>query len=138
MNYKEVVDYGRAFLLGKHPTAHKVRVNSFANSVAQLVTGNFDGGPTIREHLVTYCAQGPGRRTVQAGTVQGVPVFGHIPDGTYPTLGAWPIDRALAFAEPIVMGSLADYLPVVREISQNEKHFDNDPADIAALQTLGL
>lgn len=130
-----MVDIRRRALMygmGKYPSAHRSRHESFAASVEELVTGEYksDYGPTIRSHLVSWSLAGPGGTISVTRTEQFSQVTYIYPDGTMPRAGTWDYSAALKHAEPIVYGKL--HKDAIRVIEQ-EGYFDDDPADIQLL-----
>jgi len=110
MDYSEILENLLEYGQKKYPNAHSSRHAAFANSVAYLVTGMSGGygGPSIREHSVTWLAIADKKRMA----------------------GEWLINEATAFAEPICYGELS---AIASRIYQNESCFDDDPADLQAL-----
>lgn len=111
----------------KHPAANNYRHAAFANSVAYLVTGASGGygGPSIREHCVSWCLAGDGYNTNFAGmTIQ-------FPDDRIPRPGKWEFEQACEFAAPIVYGRLPAF---AARVAANEHCFDDDPADLDELR----
>jgi hypothetical protein len=90
-----------------HPGSSPKKQAAFANSVAYLCTGYSGGygGPSIREHAVSWAAMRAGRAANET----------------------WGFEEACAFAGPIVFGPLTD---LHREVHEAEHCFDDDPADI--------
>jgi hypothetical protein len=107
----------------QHPNSNSHRHSAFANSVAYLVSGFSGGygGPSIREHAVSWALTGDGDRV---GNIQ-------IPDGRIKRAGEWNFEEACSFAEPIVYGILP---AIAAQIIKTEYCFDDDPEDIAALK----
>lgn len=109
----------------KYPNAAVQRHAAFANSVCYLVTGLSGGygGPSIREHAVSWSLIGDGRRAnIGKLTVlfpEGLPMPGH-----------WDFDRACQFAETIVYGQLP---AIAKAIIEQEHCFDDDPEDLKLL-----
>ena len=124
----------RALMYGmsKYPDAHKSRHQSFAASVEELVTGEYESehGPTIRSHLVSWSLAGPGGTISVTRTESFSEITVIYPDGTMPRAGTWEYTAAIKHAEPIIYGKL--HKDAIRVIEQ-EGYFDDDPADIQLL-----
>lgn len=115
----------------KHPAAPIQRHAAFANSVGYLVTGASGGygGPSIREHCVSWSLAGDGYNVpTQVNLGELIVQF---PDGRLPQAGRWTFDKACEFAEPICYGSLP---AIAKKVSQVEHCFDDDPEDLETLQ----
>ena len=123
MDYSEILENALKWGQEKHPESNQHRHAAFANSVAYLVTGASGGygGPSIREHAVSWSLAGD-------GAVAGGLLF---PDGRVPRAGTWEFKKACAFAEPIVYGKLP---AIARRIADEEHCFDDDPADLEELR----
>lgn len=126
----EILEQAHAWGQEKHPEASAHRHAAFANSVLYLVTGASGGygGPSVREHLVSWALAGDGSHT-SVETNWG-PLVMQIPDGRIPRAGSWDFDRACAFAEPIVYGPLP---AIAAKVYRMEHCFDDDPADLREL-----
>lgn len=106
MNHDQMLSYARLFAEGKFSEASIQKIAAFCGSVVYLMTGASGGygGPSIREHAVSYAAIEGGR-----------------PGGDY------SFDEACEFAGPIVFGPLTS---LHRRVFQNEYCFDDDPDDL--------
>lgn len=126
MDYTQILENAMAWGEQHHPDASGQRHCAFANSVSYLVTGGSGGygGPSIREHCVTYALAGDG---YNEGGLQ-------FPDGRLPRAGDWEFEKACEFAEPICYGALP---AMAAKIAQQEQCFGDDPEDIAELQRRG-
>jgi hypothetical protein len=131
MDYHNILEKAREWGCQKHPQANNYRHAAFANSVAYLVVGVSGGygGPSIREHAVSYAIAGDGFN-LPANTSMGTLTV-QFPDGRLPSSGEWDFDSACLFAEPIVYGRLP---ASSRKIIQQEHCFNDDPADLEELR----
>lgn len=104
--------------------AHKC---AFANSVQYLVSGwsGGYGGPSLREHLVSWALSGPNGRN--EGMIQ-------FPDGSLPSAGEWEYEKAIAFCAPLCFEPAEKYREKLLQIMEVEHHFDDDPVDLKALR----
>lgn len=111
------------------PIAHKA---AFFNAVIYLVTGTASGvgGPSIREHLVSWSLAGPEGLISTRGDALTV-IY---PDGSLPRAGAWKIEQAIAHCDPLCFGDIRNYREQAELILKHEKCFDDEPADLEALR----
>ena len=127
MDYGKILEKAMKEGQQRHPKASRYHQAAFANSVAYLVTGASGGygGPSIREHAVSWALAGDGTNDTSQGlTVQ-------YPDGRVPRAGEWNFQQACDFADPICFG----VLPATAErIYKDEPCFDDDPEDITTLK----
>lgn len=114
----------------KYPNAAVQRHAAFANSVCYLVTGLSGGygGPSIREHAVSWSLIGDGSRAIAQTNLGNLTVL--FPDGRLPMPGHWDFNRACQFAETIVYGQLP---AIAKAIIEQEHCFDDDPEDLKLL-----
>jgi hypothetical protein len=135
-DYDKALQDARSFAVERYPEAAPQRHAAFANSVAYLVTGFSGGfgGPSLREHLVSWKLAGPQGRNAPIETNMGI-MNAQWPDGTLPQSGHWQFDAACQFAEPLVFGPASDHRKSLEEIALWEHCFDDDPQDLAALET---
>lgn len=105
MNRDQQLSYARMFAEGRYSDASIQKVAAFSGAVVYLMTGASGGygGPSIREHAVSYAALESGR-----------------PGGDY------SFDEACQFAGPIVFGPLTE---LHQRVHKNEYCFDDDPDD---------
>jgi hypothetical protein len=110
MEYSEILQNLLEYGQKKYSDVHHSRHAAFANSCAYLVTGMSGGygGPSVREHCVTWLAIAAKEKMA----------------------GQWPVDKAIAFAEPICYGELP---LIANQVCENESCFDDDPADLERL-----
>lgn len=115
----------------RYPNASNYRHAAFANSVSYLVTGFSGGygGPSIREHCVSYALVGDGYN-LPVSTNLGTLNMSY-PDGRIPAAGNWEFEQACKFAENIAYGQLPQ---IARRIASIEACFDDDPADLERLR----
>jgi len=113
----------------KYPEAHRARHASFANSVTYLVTGASGGygGPSMREHAVSWALSGDGYQEAGGGLVL------QFPDGRIKMAGEWEYEEACAFAEPICYGILPK---ICKKIYELQYCCDDDPEDIKTLNNM--
>lgn len=131
MDYTKILEKARKWGESKHPESSSHRHAAFANSVAYLVTGASGGygGPSIREHAVSWALAGDGTNTPIDTNLGGLTI--QVPDGRLPRAGEWSFERACQFAEPICYGQLP---AIAARIQQEEHCFDDDPADLEELR----
>lgn len=129
--YQKCLSWARVYGEGEYATASPQKHAAFANSVAYLVTGYSGGygGPSIREHAVSWALSGPNGQQVPVETNLGT-LVGQIPDGSLPQAGEWEFEAACQFAAPIVFGLLTD---LHRRVYESEHCFDDDHVDILRL-----
>ena len=115
----------------KHPEATIQRHAAFANSVSYLVTGGSGGygGPSIREHCVSWALAGDGYNTTVQTNLGGLTM--QFPDGRLPQAGQWTFEKACQFAEPICYGNLP---AMAKKVHQSEHCFDDDLSDLEELK----
>ena len=114
----------------KNPNRNNYRHCAFANSVSYLVTGGSGGygGPSIREHAVSWSLAGDGYNSPVETNLGNINT--QFPDGRLPRPGEWEFERACQFAEPICYGQLP---AIAKRIYQEEYCFDDDPDDLRDL-----
>lgn len=102
---------------------------AFANSVQYLVTGwsGGYGGPSAREHAVSYASAGVNAKNMALPT--GLTVL--FPDGTLPAPGEWKFDQACKFAAPLCFGQITE---LHFKMWRQENCFDDSEEDIKALK----
>ncbi|KJH69796.1 hypothetical protein UH38_22055 [Aliterella atlantica CENA595] len=124
---KQALEWGKA----QHPDASQFRHAALANSVSYLVTGFSGGygGPSIREHCVSYALVGDGYN-IPTQTNLGLMTMS-FPEGRLPQAGNWEFGRACEFAAPICYGQLP---AIAGQIAASEYCFDDDPNDLLELQ----
>ena len=149
-NFEEILNLALKWGRDNYPNAHMTRhaafarrslrhASAFANSVTYLVTeaspvghgtcatsGGY-GGPSLREHAVSWSLAKDGA----TDTRSGITVI--YPDGRIPRPGQWSYEKALAFCEPICYGNLP---AICKRIAESEYHFDDDPKDTDQLKKL--
>lgn len=115
-----------------HPSAAIQHHAAFANSVAYLVTGASGGygGPSCREHAVSWALSGTGGKQEQVETNLGILTVQY-PDGSLPSAGQWEFEKALKFAEPLCYGELKE---IHYRCYKSEHCFDDAPEDIETLK----
>lgn len=118
----------------RHPNSPVQHHAAFANSVAYLMTGMSGGygGPSVREHSVSWALSGAGGKQQAMQTNIGQIVL-QIPDGTLKNAGKWSYGKALEFAEPLCYGELTE---LHQKCFKQEHCFDDAPEDIEALKKL--
>lgn len=104
--YSLVLDRALRWAEARYPLASRYRQAAFANAVAYLCTGVSGGygGPSVREHCVSWLAGGR---------------------------HDWSFEAACQFAEPVCFGPLP---AIARQVWQVESCFDDDPEDLALLR----
>lgn len=129
--YQKCLSWARVWGEGEASGSSPQKHAAFANAVAYLCTGwsGGYGGPSVREHAVSWSLSGAGGRQEVAKTNLG-PLVVQYPDGTLPQAGEWEFEAACQFAAPIVFGPLTD---LHRQVWSAEHHFDDDPEDLKAL-----
>ena len=127
-----VHDRALAYAETKYPHAHQSRRLSFAASVEELVTGEYNSkhGPTIRSHLVSWSLAGPKGTISVTRTEKYERITVIYPDGTMTRAGQWDYSDAIQYATPIVFGPLGKQ---ARQVIEQEYYFDDDPADLELL-----
>lgn len=110
-----------------HPSAPVQHHAAFANSVAYLTTGSSGGygGPSCREHSVSWALSGSNGRQAQIETQIGT-MTAQCPDGSLPPAGKWEYEKALKFAEPLCYGELTE---LHFKCYKHENCFDDLPED---------
>jgi len=105
---------------------------AFANSVSYLVTGFSGGygGPSLREHLVSWSLGEV--RSVSVGGVAMTTVF-----PTKPLPGEWQFEDAVLFASPLCFDPAEAFGEKLLQIWEREYCFDNDPGDLNYLRGKG-
>ena len=105
---------------------------AFANSVSYLVTGFSGGygGPSLREHLVSWSLG-----EVGSVSVGGVAMTTVRP--TKPLPGEWQFEDAVAFAAPLCFNPAEAFGEKLLQIWEREYSFDNDPEDVNYLRRKG-
>lgn len=118
----------------KYPNASENHHAAFANSVQYLVDGVSGGygGPSIREHAVSWSLAGDGSNISMQTNLGALTV--QFPDGRLPMAGEWEFEKACEFAAPICFGQLP---AIATRIYQEEYCFDDDPADIEEIKSRG-
>lgn len=126
MDRNQILEKAKKWGQKHHPRSPVQRHAAFANSVVYLVTGGSGGygGPSIREHAVSWALAGDGFNSTLGPTIQ-------FPDGKIPRPGQWNFDQACEFADPIVYGPLP---AIASRIVQQEYCFDDDPEDLKFLK----
>lgn len=129
MKISQVLSKAKNWGQKKYPSAAMQRHAAFANSVCYLVTGLSGGygGPSIREHAVSWSLISDGSRITQTN-LGNLTVL--LPDGRLPMPGHWDFNRACQFAETIVYGQLP---AIAKAIIEQEHCFDDDPEDLKLL-----
>lgn len=126
--YKQILESSLAHGKNLHPSSPVHHHAAYANSVAYLVTGASGGygGPSCREHAVSWALSGENGRQQQVGvlTVQ-------YPDGSLPSPGEWEYEQALRFAEPYCYGELTK---LHYECYRHEHCFDDASEDIQQIK----
>lgn len=127
MNYNDVLQKALDFGKSKYPKSNNYRHAAFANSVSYLITGMSGGygGPSIREHCVSWALAGDGFNESAETNIGTITV--QYPDGRLPRAGEWEFEKACEFAENICYGSLPQ---MATKIAKQEHCFDDDPADV--------
>lgn len=122
------LEYGKNL----HPNAPIQHHAAYANSVAYLVTGASGGygGPSCREHSVSWALSGASGRQTQVETNLGVMTLQY-PDGSLPPAGHWEYEKALDFANPLCYGELTK---IHYECYRYEHCFDDAPEDIEQIK----
>lgn len=130
--YQKCLSWARVWGEGEYAGASQYKYAAFANAVAYLCTGGSGGygGPSVREHAVSWALSGPEGYQALAQTDLGQLVVQY-PDGSLPEAGQWEFEAACQFAAPLVFGPLAN---LHRRIWQVEHCFDDDPADLEQLR----
>ena len=105
---------------------------AFANSVSYLVTGFSGGygGPSLREHLVSWSLGEVG--SVSLGGVAMTTVR-----PTKPLPGEWQFEDAVLFAAPLCFQPAEAFGEKLLQIWEREYCFDNDPGDLNYLRRKG-
>ena len=105
---------------------------AFANSVSYLVTGFSGGygGPSLREHLVSWSLGEVG--SVSVGRVAMTTVR-----PTKPLPGEWQFEEAVAFAAPLCFRPAEAFGEKLLQIWEREYCFDNDSEDLNYLRRKG-
>lgn len=114
-----------------YPETNNYRRAAFANSVVYLVTGasvSFGGGPSIREHIVSWSLVGDGVRSTIQTELGELTLLN--PDGRIPGPGEWEFEAACEYAAPICFGRLP---AIAKTVYAQEHCFDDDPEDLAEL-----
>jgi hypothetical protein len=96
-----------------------------------LVSGasvSIGGGPSIREHIVSWSLVGDGERLRVKTELGEMTVLK--PDGRLNMPGEWELDAALEYAAPICFGKLP---LIAKEVYETEYCFDDDPNDLKEL-----
>jgi hypothetical protein len=126
----EVLNKAMQWAKDNHPEASLPHKAAFANSVAYLVTGVSGGfgGPSIREHLVSWSLGEP--RNVN---VSGVAMTAIVP-GTLPMPGDWNFKAAILHCDPLCFGKISNYRYRAIQIIEREYCFDDDPLDLESLR----
>lgn len=130
-NYTDVLEQAMQWAIANRPESSVQHKAALANSVAYLVTGASGGygGPSIREHAVSWALAGDGYN-VSADTNLGALTV-QFPDGRIPRPGQWGFNAAVQFADPICFGILP---ASAEQIIQAEHCFDDDPADLQEVE----
>lgn len=115
-----------------HPSAPIQHHAAYANAIAYLMTGASGGygGPSCREHAVSWAMSGTNGRQEQVETNIGTLTVQY-PDGSLPPAGQWEFEKALKFAEPLCYGELTE---IHYKCYKNEHCFDDAPEDIEQIK----
>lgn len=127
-NFEDILVTAMNWGKTNYPNASTAHHCAFANSVAYLVTGASGGygGPSLREHAVSWSLAGDGDINTEGITL----IY---PDARIPHPGTWEFEKACEYCAPICFGVLP---AICKRISQNEHYFDDDPADLALLESM--
>ncbi len=112
------------------PEASMHHKAAFANSVSYLVTGVSGGygGPSLREHLVSWSLGAVGTTNIGGRTMTT------ITPGNLPMPGNWTFEAAIAHAAPLCFEPAKRHLNTLIQIQEREHCFDDDPEDLKALR----
>lgn len=131
--FGQALEKALAWANQNRPAASSQHKSAFSNSVAYLVIGESGGygGPSLREHLVSWSLG-----TVGVGSVNiaGQAMTVITPDGNLPLPGQWTFDAAVAHAAPLCFDPATKYLNLLLQIQEREDCFDDDPEDLAVLR----
>jgi hypothetical protein len=132
VDYNEVLESALTHGKNLYPSAPLQHHAAFANSVAYLMTGASDGygGPSCREHSVSWALSGVNGNQAQVETNLGTLTLQY-PDGSLPSAGQWEYEKALSFAEPLCYGELTN---LHYECYRHEHCFDDSPEDIEQIK----
>ena len=122
----EVLKKATEYAQRHYPSESFQRRAAFSNSVAYLVTGwsGGYGGPSIREHLVSWWVHDPNSVKFDHWRLQhGVPL---------PKPGEWKIDEAVLVCEAFCFRNLPKVTSL--RISAIEYCFDDDPEDLETIK----
>jgi hypothetical protein len=119
---KQAIEYA----IANYPSEETQRRAAFANSVAYLVTGwsGGYGGPSIREHLVSWWVHNPNSVKFDHWSLQH--------DVPLPKPGKWKIDEAILVCEAFCFRSLPKVTSL--RIAAIEQCFDDDPEDLEIIK----
>ena len=117
------------------PSASLHHKAAFANAVNYLVLGNCGGfgGPSMREHLVSWSLAGENGR-IEAVNLGGESLTAIYPDRSLPSAGKWDFESAIAHCDPLCFGDANQYRDRLIQILEREYCFDDDPADLEVLR----
>jgi len=117
-----------AWANANYPDASIQHKAAFANSVSYLVTGFSEGygGPSLREHLVSW-----NLGEVGSSSLGGIAMTTVRP--TKPLPGEWGFDEAVKFAAPLCFDPPERYLNLLTQIQEREYCFDDDPEDLRVI-----
>lgn len=133
-NYKVLFDRAIAWAKENYSDSSIYHQAAFGNSVVYLCTGysvSYGGGPSIREHLVSWSLAGDGTRGTIETNLGSLTVL--YPDGRITPPGSWEFTSACLYAAPICFGPLSS---LAKTIQQQEYCFDDDPNDLEKLKQL--
>jgi len=131
-NAERVLEKALAWAKRNYSQASPAHQAAFANSVSYLVTGFSGGygGPSLREHLVSWSLGEVG--SVSLGGVAMTTVR-----PTKPLPGEWQFEEAVAFAAPLCFEPAEAFGEKLLQIWEREYCFDNDPGDLNYVRLKG-
>jgi hypothetical protein len=121
----EVLKQAMEYAITYYPSESPQRRAAFSNSVAYLVTGwsGGYGGPSIREHLVSWWVHDPASVTFEHWGLQY--------EGRLPKPGQWKVE-AILVCEAFCFRSLPKGTSL--RIAAIEQCFDDDPEDLETIK----
>lgn len=129
---EDILEKALSWAQENYPDASRQHQCAFANSVQYLVTGASGGygGPSIREHLVSWSLGNVG-----AIDVGGIAMTTVSQNKSLPYPGEWKFDVACKFAAPLCFEPVSKYKNILIQITEREYCFDDDADDLASLKS---
>lgn len=133
--YNELLQKALEYAKVHYPTASSQHQAAFANSVAYLTTGLSGGygGPSLREHLVSWKLAGEMGKNVSADTNIGTATI-QFPDGSIPQAGKWRFAEAVCFCKVYCFDNPNTFIGELYNIYTSEYCFDDDPEDVKVIK----